>query len=88
MNGYMPTIGHVIRTRLAELGWNQSKLAQVMCKSPAYISIVVAGKRVPHDTFFADMATALAMDPAILLSVAGFQRDERKLNRLSTQKDT
>lgn len=60
--------GTAVADRRAELGFNQTQLADLCDVKQQTISKIEAGKMIPHDRLKADLANALMMEPADLFS--------------------
>lgn len=75
-------IANRVRDLRMERGWSQPELARRSTLSNAMVSMVERGERTPSLEALAALASALDVDPAILLTVdesAGMKADARRL---------
>ena len=64
-----PSLGDVIKLRMAELGITQSKLAEIMGLSASRISDYITGKSEPTLRVARDLSVKLDIAPAIVLGI-------------------
>lgn len=64
-----PSLGDVIKLRMAELGITQSKLAEILGLSPSRVSDYITGKSEPTLRVARDLAVKLDIAPAVMLGV-------------------
>ena len=57
-----------------EIGFSQSKLADLVNTAPNYIAMIEAQKRFPTDTMLEKIAGALQRDPCELFSMTPLQK--------------
>jgi transcriptional regulator with XRE-family HTH domain len=75
-------IANRVRNLRIERGWSQPELARLSSLSNAMVSMVERGERTPSLEALASLATALDVDPAILLTAdesASMRADARRL---------
>lgn len=81
-NDLTDRIANRVRDLRLERGWSQPELARRSELSNAMVSMVERGERTPSLEALASLASALEVDPAILLTVdegAGIRADARRL---------
>lgn len=64
-----PSLGDVIKMRMAELGITQSKLADILGLSDSRISDYITGKSEPTLKVARDLSVKLDIAPAVVLGV-------------------
>ena len=64
-----PTLIHVIKLRLYEMGITQSKLAEMLGLSNARVSEILNGKSEPSLKIGRELSRQLNIDPAVVLGV-------------------
>lgn len=64
-----PSLGEVIKLRMAELGITQSKLAEIMGLSASRISDYITGKSEPTLKVARDLSLKLDIAPAVMLGI-------------------
>ena len=64
-----PSLGDVIRMRMAELGITQSKLAEILGLSASRVSDYITGKSEPTLKVARDLSVKLDIAPAVVLGI-------------------
>jgi transcriptional regulator with XRE-family HTH domain len=63
-----------IKAYRTELGFSQSKLAELVDTAPNYIAMIEGGKRFPTDTMLEKIAAALRREPYELFALTPLQK--------------
>lgn len=64
-----PSLGDVIKMRMAELGITQTKLAEILDLSPSRVSDYITGKSEPTLKVARELSIKLDIAPAVVLGI-------------------